>query len=32
MAKKALVIDDDVSTLELMKFQLAAEGYEVTDG
>jgi DNA-binding NtrC family response regulator len=29
MAKKALVIDDDVSTLELMKFQLAAEGYEV---
>ena len=29
MAKKALVIDDDVSTLELMKFQLAAEGFEV---
>ena len=30
MAKKALVIDDDVSTLELMKFQLEAEGFEVT--
>jgi DNA-binding NtrC family response regulator len=30
MAKKALVIDDDVSTLELMKFQLRAEGFEVT--
>jgi len=27
-AKKALVIDDDVSTLELMKFQLEAEGFE----
>lgn len=30
MAKKALIIDDDVSTLELMKFQLEAEGFEVT--
>ncbi len=29
MIKKALVIDDDVSTLELMKFQLEAEGFEV---
>ncbi|MCY7345966.1 MAG: sigma-54 dependent transcriptional regulator [Pyrinomonadaceae bacterium] len=29
MVKKALVIDDDVSTLELMKFQLEAEGFEV---
>jgi len=29
-AKKALIIDDDVSTLELMKFQLEAEGFEVT--
>ncbi|MDQ3321787.1 MAG: sigma-54 dependent transcriptional regulator [Acidobacteriota bacterium] len=30
MANKALLIDDDVSTLELMKFQLDAEGFEVT--
>lgn len=30
MANKALLIDDDVSTLELMKFQLEAEGFEVT--
>ncbi len=30
MAKKALVIDDDVSTLDLMKFQLEAEGFEVS--
>jgi len=29
MANKALVIDDDVSTLELMRFQLSAEGFEV---
>jgi DNA-binding NtrC family response regulator len=29
MAKKALVIDDDVSTLELMSFQLSSEGFEV---
>lgn len=29
MANKALVIDDDVSTLEMMKFQLKAEGFEV---
>ncbi|MCA1480945.1 response regulator, partial [Bradyrhizobium sp. NBAIM08] len=27
---KAIVIDDDVATLELMKFQLDAEGFEVT--
>lgn len=30
MANKALVIDDDVSTLELMKFQLNAEGFDIT--
>jgi two-component system, NtrC family, response regulator PilR len=30
MANKALVIDDDVATLELMKFQLEDEGFEVT--
>ncbi len=30
MANKALLIDDDISTLELMKFQLEAEGFEVT--
>ena len=30
MPNKALVIDDDVSTLELMKFQLNAEGFDVT--
>ena len=30
MAYKAIVIDDDVATLELMKFQLDAEGFEVT--
>lgn len=30
MANKALVIDDDVSTLELMRFQLEAEGFEVS--
>lgn len=29
MAHKALVIDDDVSTLELMRFQLEAEGFKV---
>jgi DNA-binding NtrC family response regulator len=29
MASKALVIDDDVSTLEFMKFQLKDEGFEV---
>ncbi|CAN5473891.1 sigma-54 dependent transcriptional regulator [soil metagenome] len=29
MKKRALVIDDDVSTLELMKFQLNEEGFEV---
>lgn len=29
MANKALLIDDDISTLELMKFQLDAEGFEV---
>ncbi|HEX8249248.1 MAG TPA: sigma-54 dependent transcriptional regulator [Pyrinomonadaceae bacterium] len=30
MANKALVIDDDVATLELMRFQLEAEGFEVS--
>ncbi|MFN2390914.1 MAG: sigma-54-dependent transcriptional regulator [Pyrinomonadaceae bacterium] len=30
MAYKALLIDDDISTLELMKFQLEEEGFEVT--
>jgi len=30
MANKALLIDDDTSTLELMKFQLEAEGFEVS--
>ncbi|MCY7376574.1 MAG: sigma-54 dependent transcriptional regulator [Pyrinomonadaceae bacterium] len=30
MANKALVIDDDVSTLELMKFQLKSEGFQVS--
>lgn len=30
MANKALLIDDDVATLELMKFQLDAEGFEVS--
>lgn len=30
MAYKAIVIDDDVATLELMKFQLDAEGFDVT--
>jgi DNA-binding response OmpR family regulator len=30
MVNRALVIDDDVSTLEMMKFQLKAEGFEVT--
>jgi DNA-binding NtrC family response regulator len=29
MANKALVIDDDVSTLEFMKFRLKDEGFEV---
>jgi len=29
MANKALIIDDDVSTLDLMKFQLNDEGFEV---
>ncbi|HVE56302.1 MAG TPA: sigma-54 dependent transcriptional regulator, partial [Pyrinomonadaceae bacterium] len=30
MAYKALVIDDDVATLEFMKFQLKDEGFDVT--
>jgi DNA-binding NtrC family response regulator len=30
MANKALVIDDDVATLELMRFQLEAEKFEVS--
>ena len=30
MANKALVIDDDISALELMRFQLEAEGFEVS--
>jgi DNA-binding NtrC family response regulator len=30
MANKALLIDDDISTLKLMKFQLEEEGFEVT--
>jgi DNA-binding NtrC family response regulator len=30
MANKALVIDDDIATLELMRFQLEAEGFEVS--
>ena len=30
MASKALVIDDDVSTLEFMKFRLKDEGFDVT--
>lgn len=30
MANKALVIDDDKTVLELMKFQLEAEGFNVT--
>ncbi len=30
MANQALVIDDDVSTLEMMRFQLKSEGFEVT--
>jgi two-component system response regulator AtoC len=29
MTKKALVIDDDIATLELMKFQLNEEGFSV---
>ena len=29
MTKKALVIDDDIATLELMKFQLNEEGFDV---
>lgn len=29
MLNKALVIDDDVATLELMEFQLVSEGFEV---
>lgn len=29
MTRKALVIDDDIGTLELMKFQLNEEGFEV---
>jgi DNA-binding NtrC family response regulator len=29
MANKALVIDDDISTLDLMRFQLQSEGFEV---
>jgi DNA-binding NtrC family response regulator len=29
MANKALVIDDDLATLELMQFQLKSEGFEV---
>jgi two-component system, NtrC family, response regulator PilR len=30
MGNKALVIDDDLATLELMQFQLKSEGFEVT--
>ncbi len=30
MANKALVIDDDAATLDLMKFNLKSEGFEVT--
>lgn len=30
MANKALIIDDDISTLDLMRFQLENEGFEVT--
>ena len=30
MVNKALVIDDDAATLDLMKFNLEAEGFEVT--
>ena len=30
MANKALVIDDDVPTLELMRFQLESEGFQVS--
>ena len=30
MASKALIIDDDPSTLELMQFQLESEGFEVS--
>lgn len=30
MAHKALIIDDDVSTLDLMRFQLKSEGFDVT--
>ncbi len=30
MANKALVIDDDVPTLELMRFQLQSEGFQVS--
>lgn len=30
MAYKALVIDDDIATLEFMKFQLKDEGFDVT--
>ncbi|MGI8469265.1 MAG: sigma-54-dependent transcriptional regulator [Pyrinomonadaceae bacterium] len=30
MANKALVIDDDISALELMRFQLESEGFEVS--
>ena len=30
MANRALVIDDDKATLELMEFQLNAEGFQVT--
>ncbi|MGI8641311.1 MAG: sigma-54-dependent transcriptional regulator [Pyrinomonadaceae bacterium] len=30
MANKALVIDDDAATLDLMKYHLKAEGFEVT--
>ncbi len=30
MANRALVIDDDVATLELMKYQLNSEGFDVT--
>ncbi len=29
MANRALLIDDDLATLELMKFQLDAEGFEI---
>ena len=30
MSRKALIIDDDSTTLELLTFQLSSEGYDVT--